>query len=136
MDQVTIVEDSLWKSWGDMVCLSGPYFFKFFKGCLQLFLLGPFLNTLSHLFKAIITAGIEFKLLSDLNRYCPAEADPSRKVHLNQLQHKIFAVKVFLYTWQYLTNTEQRQCNVWNLFRGNNKDTRTTSMTLLWCFYW
>ena len=32
-----------------MVCLSRPYPFKFFKGCLQQILLGPFLNTVSHI---------------------------------------------------------------------------------------
>ena len=30
-----------------VVCLSRPYSFKFFKGCLSQILLGPFLNTLS-----------------------------------------------------------------------------------------
>ena len=30
-------------------CLSRPYHFKFFKGCLQQILLGPFLNTLSQM---------------------------------------------------------------------------------------
>ena len=29
--------------------LGRPYHFKFFKGCLPQILLGPFLNTLSHL---------------------------------------------------------------------------------------
>ena len=33
----------------DMVCLSRPYHFKFFKGCLPQLSHGPFLNTLSHL---------------------------------------------------------------------------------------
>ena len=33
-----------------MDCLSRPYHFKFFKGCLPQILLGPFLNTLTHLF--------------------------------------------------------------------------------------
>ena len=33
----------------DMVCLSRPYDFKLFKGCLPQILLGPFLNTLSHI---------------------------------------------------------------------------------------
>ena len=32
-----------------MVYLSRPYHFKFFKGCLPQILLGPFLNTLSHM---------------------------------------------------------------------------------------
>ena len=32
-----------------MVYLGRPYPFKFFKGCLPHFLLGPFLNILSHL---------------------------------------------------------------------------------------
>ena len=31
------------------ICLSRPYHFKFFKGCLPPISLGPFLNTLSHL---------------------------------------------------------------------------------------
>ena len=33
----------------DMACLSRPYHFKFFKGCLPQTLLGPFLSILSHL---------------------------------------------------------------------------------------
>ena len=36
-----------------MVCLSRPYPFKFFKGCLPQNLLSPLLNTLSHLFMRI-----------------------------------------------------------------------------------
>ena len=32
-----------------MVCLNGPYYFKFFKGYLPQILLGPFFNTLSYL---------------------------------------------------------------------------------------
>ena len=35
----------------DTVCLSRPHHFKFFKGCLPQILLGPFLNTLSKIFK-------------------------------------------------------------------------------------
>ena len=31
-------------------CLSRPYHFKFFKGCLLQILLGPFLNTSNHMF--------------------------------------------------------------------------------------
>ena len=31
------------------ICLSGPYHFKFFKGCLLQILLGPSLNTLTSL---------------------------------------------------------------------------------------
>ena len=37
------------KGWWDMVCLSRPYPFKLFKGCLPQILLGPFMNTLSHM---------------------------------------------------------------------------------------
>ena len=33
-----------------MVCLSKQYLFKFFEGCLPQLLLGPLLNTLSHIF--------------------------------------------------------------------------------------
>ena len=47
MDQVKFVEDSLYKTWSDMVCLGRTYHFKFFKGCLPQILLGPFLNTLT-----------------------------------------------------------------------------------------
>ena len=42
-------EDSLYKRGRDMVCLSRPYRFKFFKGCLPKILLGPFLNTWTHI---------------------------------------------------------------------------------------
>ena len=49
MDQVKYVEDSLLKIWSDMVYLSRPHHFKFFKGCLLQISLGPFLNILSHI---------------------------------------------------------------------------------------
>ena len=39
-------------------CLSRPYHFKFFKGCLRQILLGPFFNTLSHI---ILTVQYCFK---------------------------------------------------------------------------
>ena len=48
MDQVKFVEDSLFEE-GIMVSLNRPYHFKFFKGCLPQVLLGPFLNTLTHI---------------------------------------------------------------------------------------
>ena len=35
------------KIWRDMACLSRPYLFKFFKGCLPKILFGPFLNLCS-----------------------------------------------------------------------------------------
>ena len=42
--------------WGDIVCLSRPYHFKFFKGRLPQMLLGPFLNILSKMcFSPILT---------------------------------------------------------------------------------
>ena len=58
MDQVKFVEDSLWKTWGDMVCLSRAYPFEFFKRCLPQILLGALLNTLSHMPFFINTAHI------------------------------------------------------------------------------
>ena len=30
----------------------------------------------------------------------------------------------------------KQQKNVWNMFKVNTKDTRTTSMTSFWCLYW
>ena len=44
IDQIKLLEDSLQKF------LGRPYRFKSFKGCLPKFLLGPFLNSLSHTF--------------------------------------------------------------------------------------
>ena len=38
-----------WKIWSDIVCLSRPYHFKFFKGCLPQILLGSFFNTLTQI---------------------------------------------------------------------------------------
>ena len=49
MDQVKFVEDSLQKIGSDMVCLSRPYHFKFFKGCYPRILIGLFLNTLTQM---------------------------------------------------------------------------------------
>ena len=40
------VEDNLLKILSDMVYVSRPYHFKFFKGCLPQILIDPFLNTL------------------------------------------------------------------------------------------
>ena len=37
------------KIWSDMVCLSRPYHFKIFEGCLPQILLGPFLNILAQI---------------------------------------------------------------------------------------
>ena len=45
-----------WKGYG---LLSRPYCVKFFKGCLPQLLLGPFLNTLSHLFTSLRNSGFK-----------------------------------------------------------------------------
>ena len=44
MDQVNLWKTAF-KKFEVMVCLSRPYHFKFFKGCLPQILLSPFLNT-------------------------------------------------------------------------------------------
>ena len=49
MDWVKFLEDSLLENWSDIVCLSWPYHFIFFKGSLPQVLLGPFLNTLTYM---------------------------------------------------------------------------------------
>ena len=49
MDREKFEEDSLLKFLSYTVCLGRPYHFKFFKGCFPEILLGPFLNTLTHL---------------------------------------------------------------------------------------
>ena len=45
-----ICRRQLLKICSDMACLNRSYHFKFFKGCLSQISLGPFLNTLSHMF--------------------------------------------------------------------------------------
>ena len=40
MDQMKFFEESFQKLWSDMVCLSRPYHFKYFKGCLPQISLG------------------------------------------------------------------------------------------------
>ena len=49
----------------------------------------------------------------------------------------IACIKDWLPTWHLLVQSQQckHQDNVWNLFKINNKVTRMTSMTLLWCLY-
>ena len=42
----------------DMVFLSRPYSFKFFKGCLPQILLGLFLNTLSQIIVRFLTSAV------------------------------------------------------------------------------
>ena len=49
IDQEKLVENSLYKIWKDMVCLSTPYHAKRFEGCLPQILLGPFLNILTQM---------------------------------------------------------------------------------------
>ena len=49
IDHVKFLEDSLYKIWSRMVCLSRPYHFKCFKGCLPQILLGSFFNIFPHL---------------------------------------------------------------------------------------
>ena len=61
MDQVKYMEDSLWKIWSDMVCLSRPYHFKFFKACLLQVLLCPFLSTLTQLIYFYMMGTLSFK---------------------------------------------------------------------------
>ena len=48
-------------------CLSRPYPSKFFKGCLPQILLGPFLNTLSHIWKQFL---IEKKVIKKSITIC------------------------------------------------------------------
>ena len=47
-------------------------------------------------------------------------------------------IKISLPSWHLLVQIQQwtkYQSNVWNLFKFNNKDTRTMSMMLFWCLY-
>ena len=44
------------KIWSDVVCLGRPYPFSFFKGCLPQILLGPLLNTFTHIIINFVVA--------------------------------------------------------------------------------
>ena len=66
MEQVKFVEANLQKIWSDMICLSRPCHFRFFKGCLPQISLGPFLNTLSQIHKY---SGIFQKILISKRNY-------------------------------------------------------------------
>ena len=48
-----MIWDKVFKNGPCKICLSRPYHFKFFKGCLPQILLDPLLNTLSHIIDAI-----------------------------------------------------------------------------------
>ena len=58
------MEDSFWKIWSDMVCLSRWYQFKVYKSCLPQILLGPFLNTLTHLI-SILWTYVHYKIITE-----------------------------------------------------------------------
>ena len=67
MDQVKLLEESLLKNWRDMVCLSRPYPFKYFKSCHPQILFKPFLNTLSHLKSRRLKFPMEIFLISNFS---------------------------------------------------------------------
>ena len=69
LGEVKCVEDSLWKIWSNLVYLSRPYHFKFFKGCLPQILLGPFLNTLTHIFLHLTKVVIIEFIASENNQW-------------------------------------------------------------------
>ena len=58
------------KNFRDIVCLSRPYHFKFFKGCLPQILLGPFLNTLTELSLLILLRLTHFIPLVSFHTPC------------------------------------------------------------------
>ena len=49
-DAACNIWDKVFKNGPSEICLSRPYPFKFFKNCIPQIFLGPFLNTLSHMF--------------------------------------------------------------------------------------
>ena len=51
-------------------CLSRPYHFKFFKGCLLQILLGPLLNTFFHLNKKLSNTEAELKKALLVKKAC------------------------------------------------------------------
>ena len=52
-----------------MVRLGRPYHFKYFKGCLPQFLLGPFLNTLTYLQRHFKNSSITYSSTSLINPF-------------------------------------------------------------------
>ena len=50
--------------------------------------------------------------------------------------HRIWSSKPVFTLAKAQSQVWRCQNNVWNLFKANNKDTRTSSTTLFWCLYW
>ena len=86
MDQVKFVEDSL----------SRPCPFRFFKGCLPQILLGPFLNTLSHMFLRALNTSLSI-LFCNLNYLFtwPNEYFSALRSKCSQVSYKISFLKDF-----------------------------------------
>ena len=65
-----------------MVCLNRPYHFKFFKGCLPQISLGPFLNTLSHLFLQQINVSHLSSFANVSVNYCHLKCNGNHCLHI------------------------------------------------------
>ena len=67
-----------------MACLSRPYHFKFFKGCLPQILLGPLFNTLSHIL--ILKLSVTFSMILLFRRRCLRKHDNLLKTIIIEVQ--------------------------------------------------
>ena len=72
-----------------MVRLSKPYPFKFFKGCLPQILLGPFLNTLSHIFYNIYFLSTEERIIENLGGTLRLKEIFQKKHHIERVKDLI-----------------------------------------------
>ena len=87
------------KKFEDMVCLSKPYSFKLFKGCLLQKLLNPILSTLSQILKITRTIA---SLVRSISEIIPSVIMSNTKYlkkdykHDQFYQSSIFCCKVFL----------------------------------------
>ena len=112
-----------------MICLSRPYLFKSFKGCLPQILLGPFLNTLPHLYDPLYR-GHKFNV--DKTRIWPSSAyqwiscfvslvEVRQSFHVFFHLHAIymyFFLLVSIY-WSNFTFQINLFANCWKLFVRN-----------------
>ena len=95
-----------------MVCLSRPYHFRYFKGCLPKILLGPFLNTLAHMI--MLSRGVF--VFFETKAQCWTVSFPDRVIELTAASAKVYLVGNFvMFALLQLT----KQCLLMVLFFGN-----------------
>ena len=95
-----------------MVCLSRPYPFKLFKGCLPQILLGPFLNALSQFMLCVIFCGHQkwmipflktsYEFLTPSNSCCTFKVQSAGKLNVHRTFRRLperFQDTLCMFNW-------------------------------------